>query len=170
MMTVADYIRAPGADRRWCNIPACARGGWQLSFWPSWPPSPVTACAPRRHSPRLDRHVSPATPSPPPWIRRQHTITGEEQLVWRNATRTPARTLQFHLYYNAWRNAESTWMRERAPRRRRRCRIVPHRTGAASNRPGFCCAHRTARPRTSVPRSASSRPTTGMRRTGRWPR
>ena len=63
---------------------------------------------PPPRSPRIASYTIAATLD-----RRQHTITGEEQLVWRNATRTPARTLQFHLYYNAWRNAESTWMRER---------------------------------------------------------
>ena len=40
------------------------------------------------------------------------TITGSETLTWRNITSTPAPTLQFHLYYNAWRNDQSSWMRE----------------------------------------------------------
>jgi aminopeptidase N len=42
------------------------------------------------------------------------TITGDELLTWRNASRATATTLQFHLYYNAWRNSRSTWIRERA--------------------------------------------------------
>lgn len=42
------------------------------------------------------------------------TITGDETLTWRNTTARPAATLQFHLYYNAWRDPQSTWMRERA--------------------------------------------------------
>lgn len=41
------------------------------------------------------------------------TITGEGRLTWRNVTATPATELRFHLYWNAWRNDESTWMRER---------------------------------------------------------
>ncbi|HVL67723.1 MAG TPA: M1 family metallopeptidase [Vicinamibacterales bacterium] len=41
------------------------------------------------------------------------TITGEEVITWRNVAAVPAATLQFHLYYNAWRNTRSTWMRER---------------------------------------------------------
>ena len=41
------------------------------------------------------------------------TIAGEEVITWRNASATPATSLQFHLYYNAWRNARSSWMRER---------------------------------------------------------
>jgi len=39
-------------------------------------------------------------------------ITGRQVLTWRNISANPAATLQFHLYYNAWRNTASTWMRE----------------------------------------------------------
>jgi hypothetical protein len=41
------------------------------------------------------------------------TIAGDEVLTWRNTTARAAATLQFHLYYNAWRDDRSTWMRER---------------------------------------------------------
>ncbi len=41
------------------------------------------------------------------------TIRGEEILTWRNPASIPATSLRFHLYYNAWRNTRSTWMRER---------------------------------------------------------
>ena len=44
---------------------------------------------------------------------RSRTITGDEMLTWRNISAAPAATLRFHLYYNAWRNTRSTWMRER---------------------------------------------------------
>ena len=37
-----------------------------------------------------------------------------ETLVWTNITTAATRELQFHLYYNAWRNHDSTWMREHA--------------------------------------------------------
>ena len=40
------------------------------------------------------------------------TLTGDEILTWRNVSKAPATTLRFHLYYNAWRNTRSTWMRE----------------------------------------------------------
>ena len=43
-----------------------------------------------------------------------HTITGTETITWRNITATPATELQFHLYWNAWNNTRSTFMRERA--------------------------------------------------------
>jgi hypothetical protein len=39
-------------------------------------------------------------------------LTARETLVWTNITNAPATELQFHLYYNAWRNHDSTWMRE----------------------------------------------------------
>jgi hypothetical protein len=50
----------------------------------------------------IDATLDPAT----------RTITAHQELTWRNATATSAATLRFHLYYNAWRNSESTWMRE----------------------------------------------------------
>jgi len=42
------------------------------------------------------------------------TITGSETIAWRNLTAKPATELQFHLYWNAWKNSRSTFMRERA--------------------------------------------------------
>ena len=43
---------------------------------------------------------------------RTRTIQGDEILTWRNTSALTASTLQFHLYYNAWRNTASSWMRE----------------------------------------------------------
>ncbi len=40
-------------------------------------------------------------------------LTGRAVLTWRNITTVAAPDLRFHLYYNAWRNSRSTWMRER---------------------------------------------------------
>src|SRR6478672_9236986 len=42
-----------------------------------------------------------------------HIITADETITWRNTSSRPADSLRFHLYYNAWRNDQSTWMRER---------------------------------------------------------
>src|SRR5205085_1117812 len=42
------------------------------------------------------------------------TITGSETITWRNITGRPASDLQFHLYWNAWKNTRSTFMRELA--------------------------------------------------------
>jgi aminopeptidase N len=41
------------------------------------------------------------------------TIRGRETIRWRNITDQATTELQFHLYWNAWRDAESTWLRER---------------------------------------------------------
>ena len=64
----------------------------------------ATARSPRNASYTIDARLDPRT----------RTITGDEVLAWRNVTERPAASLQFHLYYNAWRNTTSTWMRERA--------------------------------------------------------
>ena len=49
-------------------------------------------------------------------VRLDHaarTLTGRETIHWRNISSNPTSELQFHLYWNAWRNVESTWLRER---------------------------------------------------------
>ena len=43
----------------------------------------------------------------------RRTLTGREVLTWRNISDITTSELQFHLYYNAWKNTQSTWMRER---------------------------------------------------------
>jgi hypothetical protein len=66
-------------------------------------PSQGAPLSPRNASYRISARLDPAT----------RTITGDEVITWRNITAVPATSLQFHLYYNAWRNTQSTWMRER---------------------------------------------------------
>ena len=49
-------------------------------------------------------------------VRLDHaarTLRGRETIRWRNISAKPTSELQFHLYWNAWRNADSTWLRER---------------------------------------------------------
>jgi len=41
------------------------------------------------------------------------SLTGRETIRWRNISANPTSELQFHLYWNAWRNLDSTWLRER---------------------------------------------------------
>ncbi|HEY3383313.1 MAG TPA: M1 family metallopeptidase [Vicinamibacterales bacterium] len=48
------------------------------------------------------------------------TLAGTELLTWRNITTSPTSELRYHLYYNAWRNTRSTWLREAMLSRRRR--------------------------------------------------
>jgi len=49
-------------------------------------------------------------------VRLDHearTLEGRETIEWRNIDAAPATDLQFHLYWNAWRDKDSTWLRER---------------------------------------------------------
>ena len=49
-------------------------------------------------------------------VRLDHegrTLTGRATLRWRNISAATADELRFHLYWNAWRDRDSTWMRER---------------------------------------------------------
>ena len=70
------------------------------------PPGSPAANGPR--SPRNASYAITARLDP-----KSRTLTGDEILTWRNTSSTAAPTLRFHLYYNAWRNTSSTWMRER---------------------------------------------------------
>ncbi len=63
---------------------------------------PPGARSPRNANYSIDARLDPAT----------RTITGSEVLTWRNIAGVAAPELRFHLYYNAWRNTASTWMRE----------------------------------------------------------
>jgi hypothetical protein len=65
--------------------------------------SPVAAPA---RSPRNASYAITARLDP-----KSRTLTGDEILTWRNTSHSTATTLRFHLYYNAWRNTNSTWMR-----------------------------------------------------------
>jgi hypothetical protein len=64
---------------------------------------PAAARSPRNASYAITARLDPGS----------RTLKGEELLTWRNTTSSAAPTLRFHLYYNAWRNNRSTWMRER---------------------------------------------------------
>jgi len=41
------------------------------------------------------------------------TLRGRETIRWRNISSQPTSELQFHLYWNAWKDVDSTWLRER---------------------------------------------------------
>ena len=60
------------------------------------------ARSPRNASYAITARLDPAS----------RTLTGEALLTWRNTSTIPATSLRFHLYFNAWRNTRSTWMRE----------------------------------------------------------
>ena len=71
--------------------------------------APAVIAAPGARSPRNANYVITARLDP-----ASRTLQGEQLVTWRNTASVPAPTLQFHLYYNAWRNTRSTWMREYA--------------------------------------------------------
>ena len=60
--------------------------------------------SPRNANYTITARLDPAT----------RTLTGSEVITWRNVTARPATDLQFHLYWNAWKNPRSTFMREQA--------------------------------------------------------
>ena len=60
--------------------------------------------SPRNASYTITARLDPAT----------RTITGSETITWRNITQKATTDLQFHLYWNAWKNPRSTFMREQA--------------------------------------------------------
>ena len=64
---------------------------------------PDGARSPRNANYSIDVRLDPNT----------RALTGRAVLTWRNITTVAAPDLRFHLYYNAWRNSRSTWMRER---------------------------------------------------------
>ncbi|HEY7286059.1 MAG TPA: M1 family metallopeptidase [Vicinamibacterales bacterium] len=77
-----------------------------LTSAPAAQPAPgaiVRPLSPRNANYTITARLEPAT----------RTITGNERIVWRNITSTTATELQFHLYWNAWKNMKSTFMRER---------------------------------------------------------
>ena len=59
--------------------------------------------APKTASYDIDVSLDPAT----------RTITGSEVITWRNPGGIPAYSIRLHLYWNAFRNTNSTWLRQR---------------------------------------------------------
>src|SRR5262249_3742147 len=42
----------------------------------------------------------------------KRTLTGREVITWRNISPVATDDIRLHLYYNAWRNSQSTFLRE----------------------------------------------------------
>ena len=104
----AGYGRARGRTRR-----RCLAGG--LSRRPH-PCRPAGNNRPAQ-SRSLRRPPSPRNANYSIDVTLDHaarTLTGREVLTWRNISPVTTSELRFHLYYNAWRNTRSTWMRGRA--------------------------------------------------------
>ena len=82
---------------------ASASGGARLLGSQAWDQPAEGARSPRNASYDIEARLDPAS----------RTIRGRETIAWRNISAMPATELQFHLYWNAWRNADSTYLRER---------------------------------------------------------
>ncbi len=68
------------------------------------PPSRVTALQSERNANYdIDVTLDPGA----------RTLTGSEIITWRNTGAVAAYSLRLHLYWNAFRNSESTWMKQR---------------------------------------------------------
>ncbi|GAB3962057.1 M1 family metallopeptidase [Spirosoma harenae] len=73
-----------------------------IGFAQSTKPIFSTPLSPRLANYQIDVTLDPA----------EKKLTGRETLTWRNASNDVIRELQFHLYLNAFRNEQSTFMRE----------------------------------------------------------
>ena len=78
---------------------------------PEAPPVDLSAPLPGALSPRNANYSIDVTLDAP-----THTLSGRSVLTWRNISNVSTVELRFHLYYNAWKNSRSTWMREAALR------------------------------------------------------
>ena len=65
--------------------------------------APPTNASPRTASYDIDVTLDPAT----------RTLTGSEIITWRNPGALPAYSIRLHLYWNAFRNTNSTWLKQR---------------------------------------------------------
>jgi hypothetical protein len=81
---------------------AKATSGKAESFAQATSGKPETSLSPRNASYSIDVELDPS----------RHAITGREVITWRNITANPTREIQLHLYWNAWRNTRSTFLRE----------------------------------------------------------
>ncbi len=62
-------------------------------------------------------------------LPEERLLEGSQMVEWRNATGKPAAELWFHLYWNAWLNNRSTWLREDSLRSRPRSSLRNPRPG-----------------------------------------
>ena len=98
-------------------LTSASRSSWSPSRKSRRSSSSATAAAQPATTGTIDPPLSPRNASYTLTARldpASRTITGSEVITWRNITARPATELQFHLYWNAWKNRRSTFMRESA--------------------------------------------------------
>lgn len=71
-------------------------------------PSAQTSGAPAQQSPRNANYDIDVTLDP-----AARTLTGSEVITWRNLGTLAAYSIRVHLYWNAFRNTNSTWLKQR---------------------------------------------------------
>ncbi len=76
-------------------------GSAQAAQEPGGSPAPPAALSARNANYDIDVRLD----------TERKILDGREILTWTNTTEHPAPDLQFHLYYNAWRNTESSFLR-----------------------------------------------------------
>lgn len=76
---------------------------------PSWRSAPSAQSAAANRPAQLASYTLAATLD-----TTAHTIAGRGQIAWTNGSVNATSELQFHLYWNAWRDDRSTWIRESA--------------------------------------------------------
>jgi hypothetical protein len=84
------------------GVPAQSPAGNQPTPAAEAPRAASPARSPRNANYTITARLDPAS----------RTLKGDELITWRNVTSSPAASLRFHLYYNAWRNTRSSWIRE----------------------------------------------------------
>ena len=92
-------------------------GAWPGTFGPSSGPLEATAAVQPLVAPTgaVVGSPSPRNANYSIDVRldaERRALTGREVLTWRNISSFSTAELQFHLYYNAWKNTRSTWMQE----------------------------------------------------------
>ena len=93
-------------DRRRLTIAVVAAALAHLSVLEPLPSASQNppALSPRNASYRIRAALDPAT----------HQILATGTLAWQNISRAAVSELRFHLYWNAWRDATSSWNRVRS--------------------------------------------------------
>jgi peptidase M1-like protein len=86
------------------TVAAALAGTATVSAQPGRTGALTPPLSPRNANYTIAARLDPAT----------RTITGSETITWRNIATVAATELQFHLYWNAWKDTRSTFMRERA--------------------------------------------------------
>ena len=104
--------------RRVVTGAVCGLGIWFVAHEVELPPVASIAAAQRSTSPTGEIIGAPSQRNANYSIdvrldAERRTLTGREVLTWRNISNLTTSELQFHLYYNAWKNTQSTWMLDR---------------------------------------------------------